>query len=198
MILEDTSLEEALGAGDLVVQPIWPHAIQPNSIDLHLGDTLRRVRGEAGLLSRSHPKRLVDVTSEVLPLEHYPHGQYIMLRPGEFALGSTVEAVHLSAALMGWVVGTSSVARGGLMIQTAGLVDAGFFGTLTLELTNLAAFPLILAPGERIGQLVVARLVRPAARPYGSGGLGSRYQGQQGATAALPPIPQYVPRDVPP
>lgn len=194
MILEDTSLREALQDGTLKIEPLWPHAIQPNSVDLHLGQTLRRPRIDPGVLARGYPMPLSAISDELMRLESYPHGEQIVLKPGEFALGATAEAVELGAGLMGWATGASSVARAGLNIVMAGLVDSGFHGTLTLELVNMSPFPLLLDPGERIGQLVVARLVRPSARPYGSPGLGSRYQGQIAATAAMRYQPQWEPK----
>lgn len=194
MILDDGSLIRAIAEGELAIEPLVAHAIQPNSIDLHLGTTLRRPRDEHGVVSRGLPRRLSEVTQDLMPLETYGYGETMVLRPGEFALGVTAEYLKLSAGLMARGEGCSSVARAGLMIIMAGVVDAGFEGTLTLELVNLAPFPLVLQVGERIGQLVVARLLRRAERPYGSPGLGSRYRGQVAATAAIPRLPQWTPK----
>lgn len=195
MILDDGSLKQAIGAGELRIEPLYPHAIQPASIDLHLGATLRRPRAEVGVLSSGRARRLHEVDAELLAREAYTPGETILLRPGEFALGTTAERVQLGPGLVGWATGCSTVARAGLMIEMAGLVDPGFYGALTLELVNLAPFPLVLSVGERIGQLVVARTLREAERPYGTPGLGSRYQGQAEATAALPALPQWAERE---
>jgi len=194
MILDDGSLRSALDTGELRVEPLWEHAIQPNSIDLHLGTSICRPRVQPFVVADSTPKRLHEVDRRFMELQQLALGELFLLQPGEFILATTHEWVLFGPGLMGWVTGCSSVARAGLAVEMAGLVDAGFGGNLTLELVNLAPYPLMLGVGERIAQLVVARLLRPAQRPYGTPGLGSRYQGQIVATAALPPQPQWAER----
>ena len=106
-----------------------------------------------------------------------------MLHPGEFVLGSTVERVRLPDDLVGRLEGKSSLGRLGLLIHsTAGFVDAGWDGHLTLELSNVANLPITLYPGMKIGQISFLRMTTPAAVPYGSAGLGSKYQHQRGPT----------------
>ena len=106
-----------------------------------------------------------------------------MLHPGEFVLGSTFEAISLPDDLAGRLEGKSSLGRLGLLTHsTAGFIDPGFSGHITLELSNVANLPITLWPGMKIGQLCLFRLSSPAERPYGSEGVGSRYQGQRGPT----------------
>ncbi len=106
-----------------------------------------------------------------------------MLHPGEFVLGSTFESVTLPDDLAGRLEGKSSLGRLGLLTHsTAGFIDPGFTGHITLELSNVANLPITLWPGMKIGQLCLFRLSSPAERPYGSAGVGSRYQGQRGPT----------------
>jgi dCTP deaminase len=127
----------------------------------------------------------------VFTRETYPEGAEFTIQPLEFVLGVTLEWVALNDAHIARVDGCSTIGRSGLLVTNAGLVDPGFRGTLTLELFNLAPFPLVLRIGDRIGQLVVSRMLGSSTRPYGSPGLGSRYQNQQVATPARPPQPQW-------
>ena len=106
-----------------------------------------------------------------------------MLHPGEFVLGSTLERVAVPDDLVGRVEGKSSLGRLGLLIHsTAGFIDAGFDGHITLELANVASLPITLYPGMKIGQVSFMRMTTPAERPYGAGASGSKYQGQRGPT----------------
>lgn len=161
MILSDISLRAELAAGTLVIDPTpADHAIQPASIDLHLGQETRRQGRQA--------RRRV--------------GTWYM-DPGEFLLGHTLETVTIPAHLVGQLNGKSSLGRLGLAIHvTAGFIDPGFSGQITLELHNCSGRVVELHPLMPIGQLVLMRLTAPAERPYGSAGLGSKYQGQTGAT----------------
>src|SRR5690349_4808797 len=161
MILSDVSLRAELDAGSLVIDPPpADEAIQPASIDLHLGKELRNRSGVG--MDR--------------PGEWY-------LDPGRFLLGHTAESVQIPAHLVAQLNGKSSLGRLGLAIHiTAGFIDPGFRGQITLELHNCSPTPIRLTPGMPIGQLVLMRLTEPAERPYGSAGLGSHYQGQTGAT----------------
>lgn len=161
MILSDRTLRAELDAGTLVIDPPpADSAIQPASIDLHLGAEQRSVAGH-------HRQRF---------------GQWY-LEPNQFLLGHTDEAVTIPAHLVGQLNGKSSLGRLGLAIHiTAGFIDPGFSGQITLELHNCSLYPILLRQGMPIGQLVLMRLTAPAERPYGSAGLGSKYQGQTGAT----------------
>jgi dCTP deaminase len=110
-------------------------------------------------------------------------GEAFMLHPGEFALGSTLERVGVPNDLVARVEGKSSLGRLGLVIHsTAGFIDAGFDGHVTLELANLANLPITLYPGMKIGQISFIKMTSPAEKPYGSGAKGSKYQGQRGPT----------------
>jgi dCTP deaminase len=110
-------------------------------------------------------------------------GEAFMLHPGEFVLGSTLERVGVPSDLVARVEGKSSLGRLGLVIHsTAGFIDAGFDGHVTLELANLANLPITLYPGMKIGQISFIKMTSPAEKPYGSGAKGSKYQGQRGPT----------------
>jgi len=110
-------------------------------------------------------------------------GEAFMLHPGEFVLGSTLERVAVPSDLVARVEGKSSLGRLGLVIHsTAGFIDAGFDGHVTLELANLANLPMTLYPGMKIGQISFIKMTSPAEKPYGSGAKGSKYQGQRGPT----------------
>jgi dCTP deaminase len=124
-------------------------------------------------------KDLTDLTELVEVAE----GESFMLHPGEFVLGSTLERVAVPTDLVARVEGKSSLGRLGLVIHsTAGFIDAGFDGHVTLELANLANLPITLYPGMKIGQISFIKMTSPAEKPYGSGAKGSKYQGQRGPT----------------
>lgn len=164
MILSDRSLRAELAAGSLVIDPLpEDHAIQPASIDLHLGRQIRwTYRADANPIS-------ID-------------GGFL-LAPGRFCLGHTAETVTIPAHLVAQLNGKSSLGRLGLAIHiTAGFIDPGFSGQITLELHNCSGLPVRLEPQMPIGQLVLVRMTTAADRPYGSDGLGSKYQHQTGAT----------------
>jgi dCTP deaminase len=161
MILSDRTIRAELTAGGLVIDPPpADHAIQPASIDLHLGDEIRHVGGD-----------------------RLKWGHDFIVSPRSFYLAHTAESVTIPAHLVGQLDGKSSLARMGMSIhQTAGWIDPGFTGQITLEIYNASCLPFWLVRGMPIGQLVLMRLTAPAERPYGSPGLGSHYQGQTGAT----------------
>lgn len=161
-MLSDRDLRHALHAGDLTVTPLQAGAVQPASIDLRLGDQL--------------------ATPDGAP---YPIGGGCWLNPGVFLLGHTAETIGLSPALAARLEGKSTLGRRGLVVHvTAGFIDPGFRGQITLELANLSADPVWLEAGMRVSQLSVYRLSSPAAVPYGSAALGSHYQGQSGPVPA--------------
>ena len=180
MILSDRDIRQQLDTGRVVIEPLGDNAVQPSSIDLRVGDTFS--------VFANHRRTYIDVrdpmpdlTEDVRVTEDEP----FVLHPGEFVLGSTLETIALPDDIVGRVEGKSSLGRLGLLIHsTAGFVDAGFEGHLTLELSNVANLPIALYPSMKIGQLCLFQLTSPAERPYGSPELGSKYQGQRGPTAS--------------
>lgn len=182
MILSDRELRAAMDCGSLVIDPApADDAIQPASIELHLdlsGGALRPVRGVT-----THLRKGVKAAPATA---HDPCvGGVLRLAPGDCALVTTRERVVIPSGLVAQVAGKSSLARLFLIVHTtAGWIDPGFDGTITLELVNHSPQTLVLDDGMKVAQLVVMRLTSPALRPYGSAGLKSRYQNQVGATAS--------------
>src|SRR5438270_2657708 len=178
MILSDRTIREELAAGRIVIEPVDEADIQPSSVDLRLDRYFR--------VFRNHTQRVIDVKEDqenLTELVEIPQDDVFILHPGEFVLGSTAERVALPDDLVARLEGKSSLGRLGLLIHsTAGFVDAGWDGHLTLELSNVANLPITLYPGMKIGQISFLRMTTPAAQPYGSTGLGSKYQGQRGPT----------------
>ncbi len=178
MILSDRSIREAIEAGRIVIDPFDPAKVQPSSVDVTLDCRF--------LVFRNHTRAVIDVKDDMSdltePVEIDPAGVFL-LHPGEFVLGATAERIGLSADLVGRLEGKSSLGRLGLLIHTtAGFVDAGFEGYLTLELSNVATLPITLYPGMKIGQISFLEMSTPADVPYGTGALGSKYKGQVGPT----------------
>lgn len=171
MILSDADLTAALATGDLTVEPLAPDAIQPASIDLHLSD--------GDLLHGALDVTPVDPSaSDHALFTPLPIRDHFDLLPRGFILASTAEHIEMGPGLAGQLSGVSTLGRHGLMVHaTAGWIDPGFRGQITLELSNASWRPIRLRPGMRIGQLIVARVSSPAT-PYAG-----RYQGQLGATA---------------
>lgn len=180
MLLSDTDIRAALDSGEATLDPYYPALVQPASIDVRLASAFCVFdRHRAACIDPSQNQadltRLVDV----------PRGEAFVLHPGEFVLAATLERVTLGPALAGRLEGKSSLGRLGLVTHaTAGFIDPGFTGQVTLELSNVATLPIKLWPGMKVGQLCFIRLTSPAAAPYGQGAAGSRYQGQQGPTAS--------------
>jgi len=178
VILSDRTIRAEIAAGRIVVDPFDPEMVQPSSIDVRLDDRF--------LVFRSHTRPVIDVKEDLTDLTEMVRAtdaQPFILHPGEFVLGSTAERVALPDDIVGRIEGKSSLGRLGLLIHTtAGFVDAGFAGYLTLELSNVATLPITLYPGMKIGQISFLRMDGPAEHPYGSGGLGSKYAGQEGPT----------------
>jgi dCTP deaminase len=178
VILSDRSLREAIDAGRLVIDPLDESCIQPSSIDVKLSSHF--------LVFRNHTAGVIDVKTDTTGLTEAVQidtDGVFMLHPGEFVLGSTLERVGIPDDLVARVEGKSSLGRLGLLIHsTAGFVDAGFDGHITLELSNVASLPITLYPGMKIGQVSLMQMTTPADRPYGKGASGSKYQGQQGPT----------------
>ena len=174
MVLSDRSIKEELARGRIVIEPLDPSCIQPASVDVHLDKKL--------LVFRNSRRPYIDVRERMDDLtemvEIVPDIPFI-LHPGEFALGSTAEHVELPEDLVARLEGKSSLGRMGLVIHsTAGYVDPGWKGHLTLELSNMARLPITLYCDMRIGQISFERLTTAADRLYGSAELGSKYQGQ--------------------
>ncbi len=176
MILSDRSIREALANGRIVIDPFDDQAVQPSSVDLRLGASFR--------VFRNHTLSHIDVKqdlSELTTLVDTDEDDPFILHPGEFVLGATLERVLLSDDLVARLEGKSSLGRLGLLIHsTAGFVDPGFDGQLTLELSNVANLPITLYPGMRIGQISFQQMTTSADAPYGSRSLGSKYHGQRG------------------
>ena len=178
VVLSDRTIREELEAGRIVIDPLSKDCIQPSSVDLHVDRYFR--------LFRNHSMRVIDVKDDLedlTELVEIPVGEPLILHPGEFVLGSTLERVALPDDLVARLEGKSSLGRLGLLIHsTAGFVDAGWDGHLTLELSNVANLPITVYPDMKIGQISFLRMSTPAEQPYGSQGLGSKYQGQRGPT----------------
>ena len=178
MILSDRTIREELAAGRIGIDPLDESCIQPSSVDLRL-DRLFRV-------FLNHTAPVIDVKkdlSELTELIEIDDDDAFILHPGEFVLGSTAEAVTLPDDLVARIEGKSSLGRLGLLIHsTAGFIDAGFSGHITLELSNVASLPITLYPGMKVGQVSFLRMTTPADVPYGSSQVGSKYQGQRGPT----------------
>ena len=176
MILSDRTIREELAAGRIVIEPLDERCIQPSSVDLSLDRYFRVFRNHT-LGHIDVKKNLEDLTELVEARDGNP----FILHPGEFVLGSTAERVAIPSNLVGRIEGKSSLGRLGLLIHTtAGFVDAGWDGQLTLEFSNVANLPITLYPGMKIGQISFIRMTTEADNPYGSGVLGSKYQGQTG------------------
>lgn len=180
MLLPDHEILAEVAAGHVRIEPFDPALVQPASVDVRLGREFR-VFGAYHVMAINPALDQAGLTQRVAPAE----GDAFILRPRELVLASTLEAVTLPAGIAARLEGISSLGRLGLQAHvTAGWIDPGFCGQVTLELSNLTTLPVMLWPGMRIGQLCFFRLSSPARRPYGAPGLGSRYQGQQGPTAS--------------
>lgn len=178
MLLSDRDLTAEIEAGRLGLDPYDASLVQPSSIDVRL-DRYFRVFNNSRYTHIDPSIQQDDLTSLVEPDDEEP----FVLHPGEFVLGSTFESVTLPDDLAGRLEGKSSLGRLGLLTHsTAGFIDPGFSGHITLELSNVANLPITLWPGMKIGQLCLFRLSSPATHPYGSAVYGSRYQGQRGPT----------------
>ncbi len=180
MLLSDRDIKTELGSGRISLQPYDPNMLQPSSIDVRLDRFFR--------LFDNHKYPYIDPAEDQPELtrliEARPDEPFI-LHPGEFVLGSTYELVTLPDDVAARLEGKSSLGRLGLLTHsTAGFIDPGFSGHVTLELSNVATLPIKLWPGMKIGQLCFFRLSSAAEQPYGSSAYSSRYQGQRGPTAS--------------
>lgn len=175
MILSDRDIRKQIESGRLVIEPFDPDLVQPSSVDLRVDDEFRVFR------NTRYP--FIDVRNpmdDLTDVVRVKTGEAFILHPGEFVLGSTLERVSLPDDLVGRIEGKSSLGRLGLLIHsTAGFIDAGFTGHLTLELSDVANLPITIYPGMKIGQLCLFEMTSPAERPYGERG---KYQDQRGPT----------------
>jgi dCTP deaminase len=181
VVLSDRDIRAEIEAGRIVIDPFIPDAVQPSSIDLHLD---RRFR-----VFRNSRYPYIDVRAdqpELTELVEIGGDEPFILHPGEFVLGSTFERVGLPNDLVARLEGKSSLGRLGLLIHsTAGYVDPGWEGNLTLELSNVANLPITLYDGMKIGQISFHRLSSPVEVAYGDARIGSKYRGQRDPTASL-------------
>jgi dCTP deaminase len=178
VLLSDRDIRAAIADGRLGIDPFDDTLVQPSSVDVRL-DNLFRVFNNTRY-THIDPARQQD---ELTTLVQAVDGEPFVLHPGEFVLGSTLECVSLAADIVARLEGKSGLGRLGLLIHsTAGFVDPGFEGHLTLELSNVARLPIAIYPGMAIGQLSFYELSTPAEFPYGSEQVHSKYQGQRGPT----------------
>lgn len=178
MLLSDHDLRAELDAQQLAIEPFDPSMVQPSSVDVRL-DGLFRVFNNSKYTHIDPKLPQEDLTTVV----EVPDDEAFILHPGEFVLGATLEKFTIPAHLAGRLEGKSSLGRLGLLTHsTAGFIDPGFCGHITLELSNTANLPIALYPGMKVGQLAIFRLSSPSDQPYGTGKLGSKYQGQRGPT----------------
>ncbi|MFM7271080.1 MAG: dCTP deaminase [Actinomycetes bacterium] len=178
MILSDRTIREEIAAGRIVIDPYDPADVQPSSVDLHVDAFFRVFRNDTTpFIDPKEPQEDLTELVEVTPPAAF------ILHPGEFVLGSTLERVAIPNDLVARLEGKSSLGRLGLLIHsTAGFVDAGWDGHLTLELSNVANLPIAIYPGMKIGQISFLRMTTAADNAYGSSVTGSKYQGQRGPT----------------
>lgn len=178
MLLSDRDIRAELASGRVVLEPFDEAMVQPSSVDVRM-DKFFRVFENHRYPHIDPAEEQPDLTRQVEP----EPGEPFILHPGEFVLASTYEVVTLPDDIAGRLEGKSSLGRLGLLTHsTAGFIDPGFSGHVTLELSNVATLPIKLWPGMKIGQLCLFRLSSPAEHPYGSAQYGSRYQGQRGPT----------------
>jgi dCTP deaminase len=180
VLLSDRDIKAEISAGRVKVEPFDGAMIQPSSVDVRLDRFFR--------VFENHKYSVIDPSIEQPDLTRevaVEADEEFILHPGEFVLASTYEVITLPDDIAGRLEGKSSLGRLGLLTHsTAGFIDPGFSGHITLELSNVANLPVKLFPGMKIGQLCLIKLSSPAENPYGSALYGSRYQGQRGPTAS--------------
>lgn len=177
-VLSDGTIRRLVEAGRITIEPWDPNMVQPASVDLNLGPSFRVFHN-----FRVPAIDLADPPTNLTEHVELAAGESFVIHPGEFVLGRTEEFVEIPDDIVARIEGKSSLGRLGLIVHaTAGFVDPGFKGTLTLEITNLTRVPIILWPGKPIAQLSFMTLDAPAERPYGHPDLGSHYHGQVEAT----------------
>jgi dCTP deaminase len=180
VVLSDRTIRQEIESGRIVIDPFEPSNVQPSSVDVRVDRQFR--------VFHNHRRGLIDVRERMEDLTELvqTEGEHpFILHPGEFVLGQTLERVTLPNDLVARLEGKSSLGRLGLLIHsTAGFVDSGFSGNLTLELSNVANLPITIYHGMPIGQISFMRMDGPVDSPYGSGEAGSKYQGQAEPTAS--------------
>ena len=177
MVLADRTIARLIDSGRIEIDPYDPALLQPSSVDMRVDCLFRVFRNN--LYPYIDVREPQENLTELVEIGDAP----FILHPGEFVLGSTYERVRLPDDLVGRLDGKSSLGRLGLLIHsTAGFIDPGFDGHITLELSNVANLPITIYAEMKIGQLSFVQLSEPAAAPYGSGAIGSKYQGQKGPT----------------
>ena len=180
MVLSDRSIRRLIADGDIEIDPFDESLVQPSSVDVRVDRYFRVFRN-----SRYPYIDVKQPMEELTELVEIDDEDPLILHPGEFVLGSTLERLALPNNLVARLEGKSSLGRLGLLIHsTAGFVDPGWNGHVTLELSNVASLPITLYANMKIGQLSFMQLSEPAEIPYGSAALGSKYQGQRGPTAS--------------
>ena len=178
MVLADRTIRRLLHERRIDIDPYDPSLLQPSSVDVRVDRFFRVFRN-----SRYPFIDVKEPQEDLTELVEMEDGAPFILHPGEFALASTLERIRLPDDLVARLEGKSSLGRLGLLIHsTAGFIDPGWDGHVTLELSNVANLPITIYPEMKIGQLSFVQLSEAAEAPYGSGGLGSKYQGQQGPT----------------
>lgn len=178
MIFSDRTIKEAIAESRISIDPYEPAMVQPSSVDVRCDPNFRVFENHKyAVIDPKAPQG--DLTSGVTATRDTP----FILHPGEFVLGSTLESIALAADVVARLEGKSSLGRLGLLIHsTAGFIDPGFKGQVTLELSNVANLPIAIYPEMKIGQISFYQMTTPAEFPYGSPELGSKYQGQTGPT----------------
>lgn len=180
MLLSDRDIRSEVEAGRIVLEPWDAEMVQPASVDIRLDRYFR--------LFDNHKYPFIDPAADqpdLTRLVEVAADEPFILHPGEFVLASTYEVITLPDDIAARLEGKSSLGRLGLLTHsTAGFVDPGFSGHVTLELSNVATLPITLWPGMKVGQFCFFRLSSPAEHPYGTGPYGNRYQGQRGPTAS--------------
>jgi dCTP deaminase len=178
VVLSDRTIRRLLDEGRIGIDPYDPAMLQPSSVDVRVDRYFRVFRNSR------YP--FIDVKTnqeDLTEIVEVTEDEAFILHPGEFVLGSTLERITLPDDVVGRLDGKSSLGRLGLLIHsTAGFIDPGWDGHVTLELSNVANLPITIYSGMKIGQLSFVQLSEPAERPYWSAGIGSKYQGQRGPT----------------
>ena len=191
MILSDRTIKEKMRSGELIIDPLGENAVQPASVDVRLDAEI--------LVFRNSWRTHIDVmqpADDVVERVYIEEGRPFLLHPGQFALGSTLERVAIPNDVVARIEGKSSLARYGLLIHsTAGFVDPGWDGKLTLEFSNVGILGITLRAGMKIGHISFTQLTTPADNPYGSRALRSKYQGQNGPAASRYYMDYQLPMD---
>jgi len=177
MVLSDRTIRRLIDDGRIEIEPYDPALLQPSSVDVRVDRLFRVFRNNRA------PYIDVKVEQDLTELVEVDDVEPFILHPGEFVLGSTLERIRLPDDLVARLEGKSSLGRLGLLIHsTAGFIDPGWNGHVTLELSNVANLPITIYHGMKIGQISFMELTEPAETPYGAGAIGSKYQGQRGPT----------------